>query len=74
MNKIIYCGFQTVSGESEFFRQSTIAKGKKLHASGHIDSVREVSNLGLSRITAKCLSQVSVSKTYNVLIEVSLIY
>ncbi len=71
MDKVIYCGFQTVSGESEFFRQSTIGKGKKLYASGHIDSVREVTNLGMPSITAKCLSQVSVSKIYDVSFKVN---
>ena len=67
------CGFNEISGFELFFRASTLAKGKALNDSHHIDQVIELrdSTQQVSMYSGRRLSQVKTSQRYSVWIKVS---
>ena len=66
------CGFEEISVQSNFFRPASLDKGKKLFEANHVGNVVEIRNSCVSDITltAKCLSQVSTSKVYDIKMKV----
>ena len=67
------CGFEKVSVASDFFRPATVDKGKQLFEANHVGNVVEIRNVSSVDIslTAKCLSQVRTSITYEIHMKVS---